>query len=110
MILGLFLVLFVSLWLISHARNSGRQTPPRSPIPRPSRAARACLPQDFPRPPERRAPQQEKRPVGRVRRLPQLRDRRRPPLSRLEPFRQAGTPLYPSLHGRGRPALLRPPR
>src|SRR5437660_477153 len=67
----------------SHARRHYAAAA-RLALPCQAGAARTRLPQDLPRPDEGRAAQQAQGAERRVRRLPQLRQGRRPPLPRLE--------------------------
>src|ERR1051326_1650398 len=76
----------------------------RHRLPPQARTPSPALAQNLQGPTQGRAAFEEARAIGRVRRLPQLRDRRRPALSRLEPLRSAGAALLENVRRRGRTA------
>ena len=92
---------------LSYARNF---TPTQPRTARPAGKDGAGQPQDLPRADEGRAAQPAQGAERRVRRLPQLRARRRPAVRRLEHLRPAGEALPQDVPGGGGPALLRPDR
>ena len=91
-------------------RRRKHRRPLRRGVPAPPGAAGAGLATPDRRPHEGRAPLGAPRAERRVRRLPQLRRRRRPAAARLERLRPPGTPLHQAVRRGGGPHGPRPGR